>query len=110
MKIQLRNPRRDVDMPGPLRVDVILRRLDIERETELGGPFHSKGVLILANFLATRYSHNVPLSLSASLVFGMTISTASSVTTVVPRQLISFTLPICSRLSSNWIQSPTAKG
>ena len=35
MKIQLRNPRRDVDMPGPLRVDVILRRLDIERETVL---------------------------------------------------------------------------
>ena len=43
--------------------------IDIERETELGGPFHSKGVLILANFLAARYSHNVPLSLSASLVF-----------------------------------------
>jgi sulfur carrier protein len=35
MKVQLRNPRRDVDMPGPLRVDVILRRLDIERETVL---------------------------------------------------------------------------
>ena len=35
MKVQLRNPRREVDMPGPLRVDVILRRLDIERETVL---------------------------------------------------------------------------
>lgn len=43
--------------------------IDIERETELGGPLHSKGVLILASFLATRYSHNVPLSLVASLVF-----------------------------------------
>ncbi len=35
MKVQLRNPRREVDMAGPLRVDVILRRLDIERETVL---------------------------------------------------------------------------
>jgi predicted ATP-dependent protease len=43
--------------------------IDIERETELGGPFHSKGVLILGSFLAMRYSHNLPLSLSASLVF-----------------------------------------
>jgi sulfur carrier protein len=35
MKVQLRNPRREIDMPGPLRVDIILKRLDIERETVL---------------------------------------------------------------------------
>ena len=35
MKVQLRNPRREVDRAGPLRVDVILKRLDIERETVL---------------------------------------------------------------------------
>ncbi|MDH3639605.1 MAG: AAA family ATPase [Gammaproteobacteria bacterium] len=43
--------------------------IDIERETELGGNIHSKGVLILSNFLASRYAKSHPLSLSASLVF-----------------------------------------
>jgi predicted ATP-dependent protease len=42
---------------------------DIEREVELGGPIHSKGVLILSGFLGGRYSADRPLSLSASLVF-----------------------------------------
>ena len=43
--------------------------VDIEREVELGGPLHSKGVLILAGFLAGRYALDAPMSLSASLVF-----------------------------------------
>ncbi|MGD2049382.1 MAG: ATP-binding protein [Chloroflexota bacterium] len=43
--------------------------VDIEREVELGGPIHSKGVLILAGFLGARYAGEQPLSLSASLVF-----------------------------------------
>jgi predicted ATP-dependent protease len=43
--------------------------VDIEREVELGGPIHSKGVLILSSFLAARYARQHPLSLSASLVF-----------------------------------------
>ena len=43
--------------------------LDIEREVELGGPIHSKGVLILSSFLGSRYSADRQLSLSASLVF-----------------------------------------
>jgi lon-related putative ATP-dependent protease len=43
--------------------------VDIEREAELGGPIHSKGVLILNGFLGTRYARRQPLSLSASLVF-----------------------------------------
>ena len=43
--------------------------IDIEREVELGGPIHSKGVLILAGFLGARYAPEHPLSLSASLVF-----------------------------------------
>ncbi|MFC4271210.1 AAA family ATPase [Sneathiella chungangensis] len=45
------------------------RVVDIEREVELGGPLHSKGVLILSNFLAARYTEDKPLSLTASLVF-----------------------------------------
>ena len=43
--------------------------IDIEREVRLGGPIHSKGVLILAGFLGGRYATDRPLSLSASLVF-----------------------------------------
>ncbi len=43
--------------------------VDIEREVELGGPIHSKGVLILSHYLAAHYALDVPLSLSASLVF-----------------------------------------
>ncbi|HUI41775.1 MAG TPA: AAA family ATPase [Terriglobia bacterium] len=43
--------------------------VDIEREVELGGPIHSKGVLILSAFLGARYAPDRPLSLSASLVF-----------------------------------------
>ncbi len=43
--------------------------IDIEREVELGGAIHSKGVMILAAFLGARYSRSIPLSLSASLVF-----------------------------------------
>ncbi|MCG8441070.1 MAG: AAA family ATPase, partial [Caulobacterales bacterium] len=43
--------------------------VDIERETDLGGPLHSKGVLILQRFLASRYAPDTPLSMSASIVF-----------------------------------------
>jgi lon-related putative ATP-dependent protease len=43
--------------------------VDIEREVELSGPIHSKGVLILSGFLGARYATDHPLSLSASLVF-----------------------------------------
>jgi lon-related putative ATP-dependent protease len=43
--------------------------VDIEREVELGGPIHAKGVLILSSFLGGRYAHEHPLSLSASIVF-----------------------------------------
>ena len=42
--------------------------LDVEREVELGGPIHTKGVLILSGFLRARYAPDVPLTLSASLV------------------------------------------
>lgn len=45
------------------------RVLDIEKETELGGAIHSKGVLILSNFLAARYAGAQGFSVAASLVF-----------------------------------------
>lgn len=35
MKVLLRNPSRQLDVPGPLRVHALLDRLDINRETVL---------------------------------------------------------------------------
>ena len=43
--------------------------VDIEREVHLGGPIHSKGVLILTGFLGDRYGRHRPLTVHASLVF-----------------------------------------
>jgi lon-related putative ATP-dependent protease len=43
--------------------------IDIERQVEMGGPIHSKGVLILEAFLGSRFAADRPLSLSATLVF-----------------------------------------
>mgnify|MGYP003289105921 CR=1 FL=1 len=48
--------------------------IDVEREAELGGAIHSKGVLILSSFLASRFSKGEPLSLDASLVFEQSYS------------------------------------
>lgn len=43
--------------------------VDIEREVELGGPIHSKGVLILSGFLGAHYAPEHSLSVNACLVF-----------------------------------------
>ena len=43
--------------------------LDIERQAKLGGPIHTKGVLILSGFLGGRYGRGRRLNLSASLTF-----------------------------------------
>ena len=64
----------DFRFAHPVRITATARLgegdvIDIERETELGGALHSKGVMILSAFLGARYSRSMPLSLSASLVF-----------------------------------------
>jgi predicted ATP-dependent protease len=43
--------------------------VDIEREAKMGGPIHTKGVLILSGYLNEKYARDKPLSLSARLVF-----------------------------------------
>jgi len=48
--------------------------ISIERETQLSGPIHSKGVLILAGLLRERFAHRHPLTLSASLTFEQSYS------------------------------------
>jgi predicted ATP-dependent protease len=43
--------------------------INIERESQLSGRIHDKGVLILSGYLGYKYAQNKPLSLSASLCF-----------------------------------------
>jgi predicted ATP-dependent protease len=64
----------DASFGQPTRITARVRMgagkvVDIEREVDLGGPLHSKGVLILSSFLASRYALDAPMSLWASLVF-----------------------------------------
>ena len=58
----------------PVRISATARLgegefVDIERESELGGAIHSKGMMILSAFLAARFARSMPLSLTASIVF-----------------------------------------
>jgi lon-related putative ATP-dependent protease len=48
--------------------------VDIEREARLGGPIHTKGVMILSGFLLHRFAQDKPLTLSARLVFEQSYS------------------------------------
>jgi lon-related putative ATP-dependent protease len=43
--------------------------VDIELEAKMGGPIHTKGVLILSGYLNEKYAKDKPLSLTARLVF-----------------------------------------
>jgi lon-related putative ATP-dependent protease len=59
-------------MPSRVTVSIGLGRegiMDIEREAKMGGPIHTKGVLILSGYLNDKYAKEKPLSFSARLVF-----------------------------------------
>jgi len=43
--------------------------INIERESQLSGSIHDKGVLIISGYLGWKYAQDTPLSLSASLCF-----------------------------------------
>ncbi|MEQ1599407.1 MAG: AAA family ATPase [Methylotenera sp.] len=43
--------------------------INIDREVNMSGPNHDKGIFILQNWLSASFSHLAPLSLNASLVF-----------------------------------------
>ena len=64
----------DLSFGRPSRITARVRMgqgrvTDIEREVKLGGPLHSKGVMILWGYLAGRFAQDVPLALAATLVF-----------------------------------------
>jgi ATP-dependent Lon protease len=43
--------------------------INIEREAQMSGPLHNKGVLILSGYLRQKYAQDKPLTISASLCF-----------------------------------------
>jgi lon-related putative ATP-dependent protease len=48
--------------------------INIEREANLSGPTHNKGVLILGGYMRSKYAQNIPFSLSASIAFEQSYS------------------------------------
>jgi ATP-dependent Lon protease len=48
--------------------------INIEREADMSGPSHNKGVLILSGYLRDTYAKNKPLVLSASIAFEQSYS------------------------------------
>jgi len=48
--------------------------INIEREADMSGPTHNKGVLILGGFLRGKYAQKKPFALSASLAFEQSYS------------------------------------
>ncbi len=43
--------------------------IDLEREAELGGPIHTKAMMILKSYLVDQFAYNKPLILTGSLCF-----------------------------------------
>src|SRR4030066_1946964 len=48
--------------------------INIEREVEMSGPIHNKGVYILAGLLRDRYAQDKPITMSASICFEQSYS------------------------------------
>ena len=48
--------------------------INVEREAQMSGPTHDKGMLILSGYLRRTYAQDFPLSLSASIVFEQSYS------------------------------------
>jgi len=48
--------------------------INIEREVEMSGPIHNKGVYILSGYLRDRYAQDKPITMSASICFEQSYS------------------------------------
>ncbi|TNE64632.1 MAG: ATP-binding protein [Bacteroidetes bacterium] len=69
----------DVSFGRPTRITASVSAgrggiIDLEREAKLGGPIHTKGVLILSGYLAELFGQDKVISLSAQLVFEQSYS------------------------------------
>jgi lon-related putative ATP-dependent protease len=64
----------DFSFGAPSRITVAIGLgkeglIDVQREVNMSGPIHGKGVMIIAGFLASRFAYDKPLTLSARIVF-----------------------------------------
>jgi predicted ATP-dependent protease len=64
----------DIEFGQPMRITAVVALgregiVDVEREAQLGGAIHTKGVAILRGYLARMFGQERPLSLRAQLVF-----------------------------------------
>jgi predicted ATP-dependent protease len=64
----------DVEFGQPMRITAVVGigregLIDVEREAQLGGSIHTKGVAILRGYLARLFGQERPLSLRAQLAF-----------------------------------------
>ncbi|MDP9035020.1 MAG: AAA family ATPase [Myxococcota bacterium] len=64
----------DVEFGQPMRITAVVGIgregiIDVEREAQLGGSIHTKGVAILRGYLARMFGQERPLSLRAQLAF-----------------------------------------
>lgn len=58
--------------PSRITVSVGLGKeglVDVQREVNMSGPIHGKGVMIIAGYLASKFARDKPLTLSARIVF-----------------------------------------
>ena len=64
----------DVEFGQPMRITAVVALgregiIDVERESQLGGAIHTKGVAILRGYLSRMFGQERPLSLRAQLAF-----------------------------------------
>lgn len=64
----------DVEFGQPMRITAVVALgregiIDVEREAQLGGAIHTKGVAILRGYLGRMFGQEGPLSLRAQLAF-----------------------------------------
>jgi len=69
----------DISFGRPMRITCSVNLgkegiIAIEREAELSGPIHTKGVLILTGYLSEKFIQEIPVSLSARIVFEQSYS------------------------------------
>lgn len=64
--------------------------INIEREVEMSGPIHTKGVLILSSLLANRFAKDRPLSLSASIVLNSLTAALTETVLLLPNITVCF--------------------
>ncbi len=69
----------DIEFGVPVRISASVGMgkdgiINIEREAELSGAIHTKGVLILSGYICEKFGKEIPLNFSSKLVFEQTYS------------------------------------